>query len=183
MSQTFEHAYRPFQSGQPASAADLDALELACNGVLPEDYKAFLLQFNGGSLRPFAFELEVPGSDFNERVHALDYLYELKEIHRRSQLKMDPALRNIPPGRLAIGTTVSELTLTLNLAGPRPGQVEAWVRDTFNVWGEGANRTIVPVAESFTAFLGLLRALPDAYVSFWAGFGADGETASRVVLP
>ncbi|MBL8481445.1 MAG: SMI1/KNR4 family protein [Rhodocyclaceae bacterium] len=183
MKLSFEHAYRPFQSGQSATAADLRALEAAANGLLPADYKTFLLKANGGSLRPFAFELEVPGSDFKERVHALDYLYEVKEIHRRSQLKMAPALRNIPPGRLAIGTTVSELTITLNLRVQGKDQVEAWVRDTFNVWGEGANRTVVPVADSFSAFLGLLRDLPDAYVSFWAGFGKDGETATRITLP
>lgn len=183
MSMMFDHAYRPFQSGQPATAADLNALEVAANGSLPADYKAFLLKRNGGSVRPFAFELEVPGSDFKESVHALDYLYEVKEIHRRSQLKMDAALRNMPPGRLAIGTTVSELTITLNLGDKGRGEVEAWVRDTFNVWGEGANRTVVPLAGSFTTFLGLLRNVPGAYASFWATFGQDGETASRVALP
>lgn len=113
---TFDHACCSFQSGQSITIADLDELEQATNTVLPPDYKAFLLKANGGSLRPFAFEREIPGADFKEKVHSLAYLYEIKEIHRRSQLKMEPALRNIPPGRLAIGSTVSELTITMNLA-------------------------------------------------------------------
>ena len=183
MPTAFDHAYRPFQSGQPASTDDLAALEQAAHGRLPADYRAFLLRCNGGSLRPFGFELAVPQSDFNEKVHALDYLYELKEVRRRSQLAIDPGLRNIPPGRLAIGTTVSELTITLDITEATHGQVQAWVRDTFNVWGEGANTRVVPLAASFTAFLALLRELPETYVSFWASFGQAGEQATRVTLP
>lgn len=181
---TFDHAFCSFQSGQSVTVADLEELELTANAVLPPDYKAFLLKVNGGSLRPFAFELEIPGSDFKEKVHSLEYLYEIKEIHRRSQFKMEPALRNIPPGRLAIGSTVSELTLTLNLGPSGKGEVEIWVRDTFNVWGEGANRTILPLAATFTAFLGLLRDLPDAYdVWRWAEYGKDGGEVTKVNLP
>ncbi|MBL0350217.1 MAG: SMI1/KNR4 family protein [Elusimicrobia bacterium] len=183
MSYTFDHVYRPFQSGQPAARRDIEALEAAAHCRLPADYKSFLLKCNGGSLRPFAFKLDLPGSDFNESVHALDYFYELKEIHQDGQLETAPNLRNIPPGRLAIATTVSELTITLNMTEGAHGEIEAWVRDTFNVWGEGANRTIVPLAENFTAFLGILHDEPEAYSSFWARFGRDGETARRISLP
>ena len=181
---TFDHACCSFQSGQSITIADLDELEQATNTVLPPDYKAFLLKANGGSLRPFAFELEVPGADFKEKVHSLEYLYEIKEIHRRSQLKMEPALRNIPPGRLAIGSTVSELTITLNLGPSGQGQVEVWVRDTFNPWGVGTNRIIVPLAASFTDFLGLLRDLPEAYdVWRWAEYGKNGNSVTRLTCP
>lgn len=184
MSLTFDHAYCFFQSGQPITVSDLDALELAAKAVLPKDYKDFLLKVNGGSLRPFAFELDVPGSDFKERVQSLNNLYEVKEIHHRSQLWMDPALRNIPPGRLAIGSTVSELTLTLNLGPTGQGQVEVWVRDTFNLWGEGANRTILPLAASFTDFLGLLRGdMPEAYdVWRWAGYDKSSGSVTSITL-
>ena len=126
----FDHACCPFQSGQSITIADLDELEQATNTVFPPDYKAFLLKANGGSLRPFAFELEVPGADFKEKVHSLEYLYEIKEIHRRSQLKMEPALRNIPPGRLAIGSTVSEP----GPVGSRPGG-GLGTRHLQSVWG------------------------------------------------
>ena len=183
MARSFDHAYRPFQSGEATSEAALQALEAEASGRLPADYLGFLLQRNGGSLRPAAFDLVIPDSDFKEKVHALDYLYEVKEIIRRSQLRMEPAHRNIPPGRIAIGTTVSELTLTLDISDARLGKVEAWVRDTFNVWGEGANKTIVPLADSFSDFLGLLYDAPEVYHAFWAGFGQDGERASKLTLP
>lgn len=183
MARSFDHAYRPFQSGEATSEAALQALETEAGGRLPADYLGFLLQRNGGSLRPAAFDLVIPDSDFKEKVHALDYLYEVKEIIRRSQLRMEPAHRNIPPGRIAIGTTVSELTLTLDISDARLGKVEAWVRDTFNVWGEGANKSIVPLADSFSDFLGLLYEAPEVYHAFWAGFGQDGERASKLTLP
>lgn len=182
MGRSFDHAYRPFQSGEAASEAALQALEAEVGKRLPADYRGFLLQCNGGSLRPTAFDLVIPDSDFKETVHALDYLYELKEIIRRSQLRMEPAQRNLPPGRIAIGTTVSELTITLDLSSARFGKVEAWVRDTFNVWGEGANKTIVPLADSFSDFLGLLHEAPEVYHAFWAGFRQDGERASQFTL-
>ena len=183
MARSFDHAYRPFQSGEATSEAALQALETEAGGRLPADYIGFLLQRNGGSLRPAAFDLVIPDSDFKEKVHALDYLYEVKEIIRRSQLRMESAHRNIPPGRIAIGTTVSELTLTLDISDARLGKVEAWVRDTFNVWGEGGNKSIVPLADSFSDFLGLLYDAPEDYHAFWAGFGQDGERASKLTLP
>ena len=183
MPRMFEHVYRPFQSGALADAAAVASLETAAGGRLPEDYRSFLLKCNGGSLRPFAFDLQVPHSDFLESVHALNYLYELREINRRSQFGIEPALRNIPPGRIAIGTTDSELAITLNISADRHGQIEAWVRDTFNVWGEGGNTTIVYVAPSFTAFLDLLHDSAEVYSSFWASFGREGEVARKVELP
>lgn len=183
MASSFDHAYRPFQSGEAANEAALQDLEAEAGARLPADYRGFLQKRNGGSLRPAAFDLVIPEADFKEKVHALDYLYEIKEIVRRSQLRMTPADRNIPPGRIAIGTTVSELTLTLNLTEARLGMVEAWVRDTFNVWGEGANKTIVPLADSFSDFLGLLHESAQVYHAFWAGFGQGGERASRLTLP
>lgn len=181
MPSTFDHAYRPFQSGQAVTLADIEALEISCNWRLPPDYKSFLLKCNGGSVRPFAFELDIPGFPF-EKIHALNYFYEAREIREHSQLNVQQNLRNIPPGRLAIGTTVSELTVTLNTTEQDSGKVEAWVRDIFNVWGEGANSTIVPLADSFTAFVQLLHDAPEAYSSFWAGFGKNGETARRIEL-
>lgn len=183
MPQTFDHAHRPFQTAQRPKDADLDALERALGAPLPGEYRAFLRDLNGGSLRPFAFELEVPGSAFRERVHALDYLYEVREVTRRSQLGLDPALRNLPPGRAAIGVTVSQLTLTLDLSPGGRGRIEAWVRDTLHLWGEGTNTTVVPLADSFPAFLAMLGPHPEAYAPFWVDFERDGETARRVTLP
>jgi hypothetical protein len=180
----FEHAYRPFQSGLPITKVDLEALELAVGVTLPSDYKAFLMKCNGGSLYPFAFELKVPEWNFSsEHVHSLDQLYEIKEIYRRSQFKIDSTLRNIPPGRIAIGSTVSELTITLNVTEKRYGQIEAWVRDINNVWGEGTNRIIVPLAASFTDFLGMLRDLPEAYNGYWAEHSKSGGATTRITLP
>ncbi len=183
MAKSIEHAYRPFQSAKAVSEAELQDLEVESGARLPAAYRGFLLQRNGGSLRPAAFDLVIPDADFKEKVHALDYLYEVKEIIRRSQLRMEPAQRNIPPGRIAIGTTVSELTVTLDLTKACFGKIEAWVRDTFNVWGEGANKTIVPLADSFSDFLGLLHESEDVYHPFWVGFDRDGGRASQLTLP
>lgn len=184
MSLTFSHAYSPFQSGRSASDTELNALELAINAKLPSDYRSFLTMVNGGSLQPFSFELEIPGYQFDEKVHSLEYLYDIREVQRRSQIQMEPSLRNIPPGRLAIGTTVSELTITLNIEPHKAGMVEVWVRDTFNVWNEGANRIVVPLADSFTGFLSLLADLPGAYdVWRWAEYDKDAGAVTRITLP
>lgn len=183
MSRVFDVAYRPFQSGKLATPADLEALEVSANWHLPADYRSFLLECNGGSLRPFAFKLEIPDSPFAESTHAMDYFYEVKEIHEYSQLKTQSNLRNLPPGRLAIGTTVSELTITLNMTQQANGKVEAWVRDIFNVWGEGANNTVVPLADTFLSFLEMLHDEPATYSSFWANFGKGAETIRRFSLP
>jgi hypothetical protein len=183
MSRTFEHAWRPFHSGAAADAAALAALERALGVALPADYRSFLSKCNGGSLRPFAFDLRIPGWTFDETVHAVDYFYEAGEIAQRSQVDLAPARRNIPPGRIAIGDTVSELALTLDVTPARHGSVDVWVFDSFNTWGAGANRIVVPLADSFTAFLHMLHDSPDVYSSFWADFDGEGGKAHLLELP
>jgi len=183
MAGLFSHAWRPFQSGEALAESDLLAWETSAGDRLPGDYRSFMLRFNGGSLRPFAFELGIPDWNFTDKVHALNHLFDWAEVGKRSQWTLEPALRNIPPDRLAIGATTSELTLALSTDPSRFGAIDAWVRDTFNVWGEGGNTRVVPVAPSFTAFLAMLRDSADAYHSFWADFDRGGETARRRVLP
>lgn len=183
MAQVFQYAKRPFQSDRPLEAAVLADWEQAEGGRLPEDYRHFMLSLNGGSLRPYGFDLVLPDSDFAEPVHALNYWYDWNEVGKRSQWRIEPALRNIPPGRLAIGTTVSELTLTLRLAPEGRGMIEAWVRDTFNVWGEGANTCIVPVAPSFSDFLAMLHDAPGLHHSFWVDLDRRGQVPLSITLP
>jgi hypothetical protein len=48
----------------------------------------------------------------------------------------------------------------------------------------GTNRIIVPLAASFTDFLGLLRDLPEAYdVWRWAEYGKNGNSVTRLTCP
>ena len=183
MAMTFDIARRPFQSATTSPGPDMEAWEQSLGISLPADYREFMLTFNGGSLRPFAFDLSIPDWDFTDKVHALNYLFDWKEVGKRSQWRMEPPLRNIPPDRLAIGSTISELTLTLSTDSGRFGAIDAWLRDTFNVWGEGGNTRVLPVAPSFSAFLAMLHDSADTYHHFWVDFDGDGEIARQVTLP
>lgn len=183
MTMVFDYARRPFQSDPVSAGAEIAAWERSCGITLPTDYRSFMIRYNGGSLRPYALDLFVPDSNFDEKVHALDYFYDWNEVDESSEWRIESALRNIPPNRLAIGSTVSDLTITLCIAKQRFGAIEAWVRDTFNVWGEGANTQILPLADSFSGFLAMLHDSAEVYHSFWSGFGDDGEVAQSVTLP
>ena len=183
MTRVFDHSRRPFQPDRALDEAEIAAWEQSAGIKLPGDYRGFMRRCNGGSLRPFAFDLTVPDSDFKETVHALDYLYDWAEVGKRSQWRIEPEFRNIPPGRLAIGATVSQLTVTLRIDEPGFGAIEAWVRDTYNLWGKGANTQILPLADSFGAFLALLHDSAEVYHGFWVDFDRAGQVAQSLVLP
>ena len=152
---------------------------------LPEDYRRFILRTNGGSVRPYTFELSVGDDRIGDHVHALNRFYDWAEVIEEMQEQQPTELRNPPPARLPIGCSCSELVLMLALDEAGYGEVEAWVKDYFNVWGKGGNSTVVRVAPSFSAFLDLLR--PDerseTHHPFWARDPRLGVKPALVDLP
>lgn len=185
MAQEFEFARFPYQAPAPLEEATLIDWETASGVRLPADYRAFLLKTNGGALRPNTFDLVLPECPITDNVHAVVRLFDWDEVLEESQEEIEPALRNLPPGYLAIGVTSTELTLLLSILPPNPGTIHAWVSDTMNAWGEAENNVVVPVALTFTAFLDALRldSKGETYQAYWTGHDRKGLVASRLVLP
>lgn len=185
MAKMFELLRRSYQAAGGVSEDTVRAWEQGVRSRLPEDYRRFLLMTNGGAIRPYAFDLEIPGWKFSDKVHALSRLYDWDELVEDTQTNIKPELRTVPPNRVAIGCTESELTLMIRLDPPHFGQVDAWQRDLFNTWGEGANTLLVPLAASFNAFMELLHDDPnhETYHGFWENLDASEPAPQRLTWP
>ena len=183
MGQTFEFVREPFQAQDPVGEADLAAWEAERGVRLPEDYRRFLLRTNGGFLRPFAFELTIEDDAVPGAVHALDHLFDWKQVSRQTQEDIAAHLRTTPPGWLAVGITEGELFVMLSLEAQTYGSVALWVSDYSTPWGQPPNDRIHSLASSFEAFLDMLRPSTTLYHGYWREHDRNGDEAERVRLP
>jgi len=183
MARVFDQVWQPFQSGTSLNEADLVAWESATGVWLPSDYRSFMLRCNGGVLRPFAFVSPDPTLTMGDAFDVLNYMFEWREVLKRSQVRLDAASRNIPPGRLAIATTGSELTVTLCTDEQRFGAVDLWPTTLLHTWGEAPNTRVVPLAPNFSAFIDLLHDIEGAPHYYWARVDPADPIPQQVMLP
>ena len=124
---------------------------------LPEPYKQFLQQFNGGRPEPARFRIEWREQPFAKRfpydgVHVLfgfqdgspsDFLRNLQDYRAR-----------IPEDTVPIGCDPGGNLLLLGLTGPNAGKVFLWVQDYEVEEGETPDYSNVGlIAPSFDEFL------------------------------
>jgi hypothetical protein len=180
MPRSFELVRMPYQDSQLVDEAMVSEWEARRGVRLPEDYRRFILTTNGGAIRPFTFEVSDPR--IPARLHAVTCLYDWREMLEESQEGVPVHLRNTPPKHLAIGDTESELILMLSLDPSSFGAIVVWPKNLFEAWGDGMNTFVVPLAQSFSGFLGLLGNQGDVYQGYWSSHDAKGRIAKRVVL-
>lgn len=142
--------YRVQRGGPPITEERLQRFEEKIGARLSDDYRGFLLEFNGGTpIGPAVFA--VPG----RRRNYTDVLQYLEAIdHENSSLNLENALSQlagrIPDDAIPIAFCSCGDTVLLSVRGSRRGQVLMW-----NHEGEGdpdVNNVYV-VAESFTEFV------------------------------
>ena len=154
----------------------LTRLEKRLKGRLPEDYRQFLLKHNGGrpTLSRFTFT-----SDDEEQKSILEWFFAVHDEPYEEDEDWDPECsEGLPPhfaqpledawrelkselprsGTLPIGRDPSANLVCLGYSGKRAGQVFLFDHDM----GE-----LVPLADSFTAFLDGLTKLPPGDWAPW----------------
>ncbi len=185
MAKEFEFSRLPYQVDSIVENVTLMEWEERRGILLPTDYRSFLLKTNGGALRPNTFDLVLPKKRIVDKVHAVVRLFDWIEVLEESQEEIKQPLRTLPTGYIAIGVTSTELTLLLSISRPNFGTIDVWVSDTMNAWGDAENNVVVPVAQSFTAFLDSLRqdSKGETYQAFWTSHDSKGLVARRLVLP
>ncbi|MHC4830938.1 MAG: SMI1/KNR4 family protein [Planctomycetota bacterium] len=133
-------------AGPSVEAAKAAALEELLGTTLPEDYRACLLEHNGG--RPVPRSFRVPGH--REQVFDVHYLYGLADRVETSLLewRVNNYTDFVQDGLLPIGGTETGDQILLRVAGDPIGEVLFWDYTS----GEG-DQALYPIAPNFAEFL------------------------------
>ena len=124
------------------------SLEEAVGCLLPQDYRDFLLEYNGGAPYPQVFRFAPDPEDpdrFLDRLHSAEFAQQLF-VER-------PFGDNLPTGTLIIGEDPGGLQLLLSLRAEDLGRVHA-------LYPVDAS-PLVTLADSFRDFLRLLHETED----------------------
>lgn len=137
--------------------SEIENWEKKSNISLPDDYRRFLIAYNGGSPYPRLFKHGMgsltagPYEDqSNETYVDIILSWESVESHWRGETYG----KGIPPGYLLIAVTPGAIQVLMNIDSEK-GQIVSWYHST-SPWGSGNNTEIYPIANSFTEFLGIL---------------------------
>jgi hypothetical protein len=135
----------------------LAAFERLVAGALPEDYRTFLKNENGG--RPAATFFRFKVKDGREEDSNVHYFYALYEGRIGNLEKTFGLLRGrIPPDYLAIATDAFGNMILLKIATANPGKIYFW--DHEKEEDVPTLRNMSPIANSFTEFVEGLKMGP-----------------------
>ena len=157
------------ERGPQVAEAAVAAFEAQLGATLPQDYRSFLLEVNGGrtarSHRVFAIRMQKARTDET----TLNGLHSLDDPDDRGNLaqRWKNIHRMLPKDVLPIGSDSFGGTVVLALGGPRRGQV--WFLDGADPRPEGSNprvewfdrRDVSKLADSFREFMDGLRPLDE----------------------
>lgn len=141
--------------GPPIASADVEAFEREIGYTLPEDYRAFLLKFNGGKPEPDTIDIPKEGivasdiSSFHGLVEKPNYNSLLRQWRGSS--------KNRDKHMLPIAGDAGGCTYYLSLDGDDRGVVYFW-----DYYGKGDDPTCAypnccRLADTFTQFVDLIR--------------------------
>ena len=123
---------------------------------LPEDYRKFILKYNGGKVYPRLFRNPFPENALSvwspELMLSSLYWWDYVESHWRGETY---GKQSVPPGHLLIGDDPGGVEIILAVDGPKRGTVSVWNHSTCR-FGTDSNTDFYWVADSFFAFLALL---------------------------
>lgn len=140
-------------SAAGTAAAAVSRWELESGLGLPDDYRRFVIRYDGGRPYPNMFKhtaLDDQGAQ-NPSDHLVDPLYSWDRV-----VTWSGELGNrLPPKCLAIGADPGLLEIVLSLRAEDYGAVYSWVRNRA-VWGSAENSYLCRQAPSFGGFVAAL---------------------------
>ena len=126
---------------------------------LPESYRKFMLQYNGGRVYPQTFRTEAGvGLMLGPYVCQSDEAYceyILSWTSVESHWRGDIFGKGVPPKHLVFAGTPGSIELLMSMTEENYGKIYSWIH-TNSDWGEEGNNLIFLLANSFTEFLSSL---------------------------
>lgn len=113
---------------------------------LPDDYRDFIVRYNGGRPYPLMFmhKAREPGNEPNPTEHFVDSFSDWDRVVSLTNELGD----RLPRGCLAIGGDPGLIELILSLRPADHGYVYSWVRN-WGAWSSPENDYLCPQAQSF----------------------------------
>ena len=167
---------------QPLDDATLAAWE-GQGRRLPEEYRSFLMRFNGCNIRPYCIPCSDPrlGPE-NAGSLVVEVLYDWEYVLEKSEVSSGES-RCKPPGFLVIGTTSAQWDILLGFEESNFGEIRVfpyeWDPDRYLSWMEELGSGII-LASSFLEFLDLL--VTRDYSSYWWAIDLEGEKGQTVEI-
>jgi hypothetical protein len=156
------------ETGPRVTAADVERFERELGHELPEDYRQFLVDVNGGqpAIERAVFRLRKDRTILNNLL-SLNDPDEGNDLATNQRLSGHPR-NDLPRDAMTIGYDAGGSRIVLILAGPHRGEV--WFLDLGNQRSTGSNprvewfdrRDVWKLADSFAEFMAGLRPLDDA---------------------
>ena len=147
---------RMTEGGPPISYADVEQLEASIGRILPDDFKRFLIQFNGGRPEPNAYPLL--GLDKNPYC-VVHIFFGIDRPFESGNLEWNFEVMNgrIPDNLFPIACDDGGDLLCLSLYGDDAGSVVFWDYYAEHFPPAYDNVYRIPGADSFSAFIELLQ--------------------------
>ncbi len=148
------------EGGPSISSADVERLEASIGRILPDDFKRFLMQFNGGRPKPNAYPLlgldknPYGGVHFFFGIDGPGESYDLEE-------SFEVMNGRIPDNLFPIACDDGGDLLCLSLYGDDAGSVVFWDYYAEHFPPTYDNIYRIPGADSFSAFIELLDHYPE----------------------
>ncbi len=151
------------RSKPPVAAEEVLRAENTIGESLPEDYKRFLLEHNGGRPVPAGFPIRwnkpelARGAEFG-MVGDFYAIYEGKPVNLLEGFRSHGT--RIPKGAIAIARDPGGNLILLGLSGEHRGKVFFWLHDMDPEYDETAFENLGVIANSFDEFLQSLLEIP-----------------------
>lgn len=146
------------ECGPPLLPEDIRDLETRLRVALPEEFKEFLLKYNGGRPTPDAFPFE--GLE-NNPYGAIQVFFRIGGPIESSTFDWNMHIMEgrLPAGLFPIACDGGGDLICLSLSGDDAGAVVFW--DSFGEPKGPSYSDVYRIADSFTAFLDGLQPLPE----------------------
>ena len=147
--------------GKPVSPAQITKLERLLKIQLPQQYRSFLLEYNGGrpELEGFRYYSRYPGNWSNNPYEAMDSMIHcLYGINEEPWMNLRRYIRfykkRIPSNMIPVGRDPGGNQICLGIIGPDRGKVFFWFHEDEVEEGEIPDyRNVDYVADDFKTFL------------------------------